>query len=1102
MFQVKPGSRVLLAIGLSCWIFGLFLGDTRLEHKFFDFQYLVSNGLKGDPPLCSELVLGAIDRQAFRRGWTQEDLPRIAQELPGLAVNVVEQDLAPFFESDNDGVLRSGKLYLARENEVLLAPPLLAYLQYRKVDPATVRIVSGGLEFPGGFLRTDSEGRLYPVFPLSNHFDTEYRVLGLEWLLDTMGRLDPDSVVTKSNLEPTSVVNLLQDEVDLSDKLVLLGNFLNEAEEIEFDTPTGHMVRLEIYASMVNSLLEGHYLRPLDHRVAFVLGLLFILILALVLPGRRTVNSVGWWMVWTAAWLALHQSLFFSSHFANQSALLFAGAIMLLTHVLLRSWRVNVLLQGLGGRVPLQKTGEEIIATILFTNLPDLIKDLEETEPDKAQAARAAHSRCVGYLVNQYGGRLVDLQGDAQMIAFGLEGDANHGEQAACCALALVDQVNTLLGTSKESSNTVFCGIVTGPVATGQVGGGQYRSVAAIGDTTNSAARLMGQAKKRGKAVLASALTVESLGPRASLEQVGELSVKGRDEALKVWEIQGYSTPPGLRVPVSKDAVETLPVLAFVAATILSLLMAVLIDSRLPFEKLLLDTVTPSRQKSPIIFAGLDDESLDYQAWPWPRSHHATIARNCVEAGAACVFLDFLFEESSVPEEDEALVQTLKELPQVLVAAAALPNDRQEALEPELLPGLLETKQWGLINHSPRNEGNRMRYALWEIPLNKGDVEGPGIVKKMHQLSGASARQRDGDFLIRWGPLPEEVSYHRLLDPTDESFKNMKGKVVIAGDNLSGRTDAFETPVGTLKGAVIHALSLQTLWQNEEIVNLSGGPLSLMLALAYATCVLYLSWRSEGIGGQVVLLVGAVVVATMFVRLLANFGYFLGPLPFLVVPCGVVFARLLTVSYANRAVSNYIPRKLQERLELDGTVADLTTLGTILLTDIRGYTTLSEGRSPSEILALLNSYHQKTAAVYEKHGGHLLTYQGDAQIVVFGPLEKVANPVLEAINAAQALPDIVREVAQEAALPEGVLRVGVGITTGEITLSLLGTAGQLQYSVFGAPVRKAHHLQSLSDDLQASIILDERSYFHIKDLLPAARHETPEGEGVYFFPAP
>ena len=199
----------------------------------------------------------------------------------------------------------------------------------------------------------------------------------------------------------------------------------------------------------------------------------------------------------------------------------------------------------------------------------------------------------------------------------------------------------------------------------------------------------------------------------------------------------------------------------------------------------------------------------------------------------------------------------------------------------------------------------------------------------------------------------------------------------------------------------------------------------------------------------------------------------------------------------NQALTNYIPRKLQEQLEKDGSVADINTTGTILLTDIRGYTTLSEGRSPSEILTLLNSYHQKTAAVYERFGGHLLTYQGDAQIVVFGPLDRIDNPVLAAVRAARMLPPIVEEVAREAGLERGVLRVGSGITTGGITLSLMGAKGQLQYSVFGAPVRQAHHLQSLSDSVQDNIMLDEPSTFAVKDILRISTHHTPQGETFY-----
>ena len=132
-------------------------------------------------------------------------------------------------------------------------------------------------------------------------------------------------------------------------------------------------------------------------------------------------------------------------------------------------------------------------------------------------------------------------------------------------------------------------------------------------------------------------------------------------------------------------------------------------------------------------------------------------------------------------------------------------------------------------------------------------------------------------------------------------------------------------------------------------------------------------------------------------------------------------------------------------------------------------------------------------------GGHLLTYQGDAQIIVFGPLQKVKSPVLNAVTAARGIPAVLEQVAEEAGLAPEDLRVGSGITTGPVTLSLLGIAGQLQYSVFGSPVRRAHHLQSLSDSLDDSIILDERSRFDVKDTLVLDKH-TVEGETLYTVP--
>lgn len=1093
MPKLKPGSRLLLLVGLLVWgfIWSLFR-DSTLERDLYDYQVALVRQRQGEPQKPSSLVLGAIDREAFRAGLRAEDIPRIAEALEGTTVDVTTQDLAPYFEPDADGLLRSVRLYTSTSAGPKLSPPLKTFLDFRGINPEDVRIQPGAIVYPGGILKTDREGRFFPFFHVVDNYS--YQVSYARYL---PGSSEQGSVEFQV-LEPASVLNLMQNEISLKERLILLGLFLNEADSVEFDTPAGDMVRIELYGALMSSMMGGHYFTPLSWQANFFAAALFLVVLCLLLPGRRTSSSLGWWCIWVAGWLALNQAVFVRGSFLNQSSLILTGLAILVVHLLLRSWRVQTLLNSLGGRAPLQQSGEEIIASILFTNLPETIQELESENLERAQAARAAHSRAVGYAVNQYGGRLVDLQGDAQMIAFGLEGESNHQHQAVACALELVDKVNLLLGV-EPGQNVVHCGIVTGPVATGQVGGGQYRSVAAIGDTTNSAARLMGQAKKKSLPVLASAETVAPLELRATTSEVGELSVKGREEPLKVWQVEKLDSPPAVQSAKTQSQAKNLPLAAFFLSSIACSFLAIFLSQKLPFDESVLDAMTPSSKAAPIIFAGLDEESLEEFGWPWPRSFHAQVLKNCVDAGAICVFLDFLFEDESDPDEDKALVEAVNRSPEIVVAAAALEDGLGNPIEPDLLQGLKAGKKWGLINHATSNTGAELRFALWELPLDQGHKMGPGVVQQMMEILRPGYRpelNHKGEFLIRWGPKPLTTSYHRLLNPNDPVFKKMQGKIIICGDNLSGRSDLFETPVGPLKGAMIHAMSLQTLITNQLLVDKSNNLSTWVLVWALGCAILFLSWRQTGVTGQLALLAGGVVAGLGLVKLASVNGYFLGSSPMIVAATSVVFGWILAVTEANHAMVNYIPRKLQEQLERDGTVADITTVGTILLTDIRGYTTLSEGRSPSEILALLNSYHAKTAAVYEKYGGHLITYQGDAQIVVFGPLDPVDNAVHAAVKSAQELPEIVEQVAQEAGLDDGILRVGSGITTGEITLSLMGTAGQLQYSVFGAPVRQAHHLQSLSDTLDESIILDARSSYDVNDVLSLNRYER-DGQRIF-----
>lgn len=1085
----KPGSRILFLVGFLAWILGWqTLPHSSLETDLYDYQVALVRQRYGEPKMAPELVLSAIDREAYAEGARQEELSQIAEALPTFAVDITGQNLEPFFKPDSDGLLRSIYLY-RREGEALeFAPPLVTLLKFRGLSPAQVEVTKNSVKFPGGELKTDSEGRFYPFFQVADSYS--YRSSYSRFLSATSSSKE-QGAVDFNPLQPVPLLNLLKEEISLQGRLILLGMYLNVADSIEFDTPVGDMVRIELYGTVLNSLLSPQSsFAPFPQPLNILTCLLFLAFLSLVLPGRRTSSAMGWWFAWAGSWLGFSQVIFSRGFFLHQSAVLLAGLTVLLAHLLLRSWRVHLLLRSLGGLTPLQKSGEEIVATILFTNLPETIKDLESNDLERSHDARAAYSKTIGYSVNRFGGRLVDLQGDAQMIAFGLEGEANHRSQALACALDIVTRVNQLLETP-DGDNAVFCGVVTGPVATGQVGGGQYHSVAAVGDTTNSAARLMGQAKKTGAPVLASVDTVEPLGPKAEASEVGEISVKGRAEPLKVWEVKSlFSPPPVEATPLTNDSAN-LPRQAFLALSLASLLVTVPLSSKLPFHEMLLDSLTPNTRRAPIVFAGLDEESLAQREWPWPRHLHAKVIENCVRAGAKCVFLDFLFEDPSTPEEDLALTQAVNNHSQALVAAAAREDGYGDALSPQLLPGLAQSDRWGLINHAPGNTADEFRYALWEIPLDQHTLLGPGIAQKMVRIlkpEVAESLKGRREYLIRWGPLPQTVSYHRLLDPGDPIFEELKGKTVICGDNLRGRSDAFETPVGSLKGALIHALSLQTLLTGGLLDDVSTNVFTWSLVWAFGTLILYISWRLTSAASQIALLVAGVAAGIVLATSSASAGLFVGSGFSVIALTSVIFGWVLSVTETNRAMTNYIPRRLQEQLERDGTVADITTTATILLTDIRGYTTLSEGRSPSEILSLLNSYHEKTAAIYEKNGGHLITYQGDAQIVVFGPLDPIDNPVLAAVRSAQQLPKVVFQVAQEAGLEDGVLRVGSGITTGEVTLSLMGTSGQLQYSVFGAPVRAAHHLQSLSDRVDGAIILDERSSHRVKDSVPVKRY--------------
>lgn len=163
---------------------------------------------------------------------------------------------------------------------------------------------------------------------------------------------------------------------------------------------------------------------------------------------------------------------------------------------------------------------------------------------------------------------------------------------------------------------------------------------------------------------------------------------------------------------------------------------------------------------------------------------------------------------------------------------------------------------------------------------------------------------------------------------------------------------------------------------------------------------------------------------------------------------------------------------LHSDLQLGGEEREVT----ILFSDLRDFTTLSEKLPPHEVLALLNRYLDRMSAVVEKHGGVIDKYIGDAIMALFGAPVSTDGAAARALAAARDMRDALaalnRELAAEGRPP---LALGIGINTARVIAGNMGSKTRLNYTVIGDGVNLAARLEALTKDASygAQIIVSE-----------------------------
>jgi adenylate cyclase len=207
---------------------------------------------------------------------------------------------------------------------------------------------------------------------------------------------------------------------------------------------------------------------------------------------------------------------------------------------------------------------------------------------------------------------------------------------------------------------------------------------------------------------------------------------------------------------------------------------------------------------------------------------------------------------------------------------------------------------------------------------------------------------------------------------------------------------------------------------------------------------------------------------------------------------GCYIALGLLMGWANTAVSSmflglrrrdnlsrFLPRQVVERVLQtgDGTLAPVQREVTVLFSDIRDFTSLSETLPPRAVLELLDDYFGHMGQIVMGHGGIVNKFLGDGMLACWGVPDGDPHHARNAMQAALDMRTKLVELnAWREQRGEPPLRIGIGLHTGVVAAGMLGGAEQHEYTIIGDAVNLASRVEGLTKALGVDILVSESTW--------------------------
>ncbi|MCA9384524.1 MAG: adenylate/guanylate cyclase domain-containing protein [Candidatus Magasanikbacteria bacterium] len=505
---------------------------------------------------------------------------------------------------------------------------------------------------------------------------------------------------------------------------------------------------------------------------------------------------------------------------------------------------------------------------------------------------------------------------------------------------------------------------------------------------------------------------------------------------------------------------------------------------------------------SRLLVVAIDDASLSrIGRWPWDRSVHAELVRRLSNAGARVIALDINFPENSTPESDAELARAIQQAGNVVLpielSNVVIQDGQyvQEGQSVKPISSILGVASASGFTNLPLDSDNVAR----RLPVSVNEKDGSQIygfaaealrIARLVPALNEIPTDRSKRFIINYpgqpGVLPRLSAADILQGSADLSV--VKDKIVFVGATARDLHDEQLVPTSggiPMSGVEIHASIADTLLTRLWLKDASfiANALSLLMGILLIGFSAFLLRPRYSVIALIVIIFGYITAGFLLFDKGILLGLFWPVVAVIAAYMGASVYRFVASeqdkSEIKQIFGRYVSPSVVESLMMDPSKIRLggeRRRMTVLFSDLRGFTTLSESLTPEQLVEVLNMYLDEMTKIVFAEGGVLDKYIGDAVMAFWNAPMTQEDHAARAVRCSLAMKKRLQEMNEQKLFPNGVqLRVGIGMNTGEMVVGNIGSSLRHDYTVIGDSVNLASRTESLCKDYGSEIIVTKNT---------------------------